>query len=184
MIKKIIFLICFSMLYSPFVNAAVKSPAAAKKTDRKTTIPAKQAKIKITVSFQAPGKKPVPLNKLDIFLCAESLKEEITGVRKTGKLLATKIGEYKALSKDLRFMAGKAHAAKVTKAITNAQGKCTLKNISPGTYVLYAGYKDESVAGYWLVPVVMSDTNKIHLNLTAQNMQENKVPERFPAYTQ
>jgi len=119
-----------------------------------------------------------PAAGLQIYLCRETVKTKMARVRKTGGILAKSLGAYRALLNDLVFLAGRAESDAVLTASTGSGGTCTLKNVPPGSYLLYAGYQDSAAAGYWLLPLTVKGSEGLRVELTGRNMHERITKDR------
>lgn len=83
-----------------------------------------------------------------------------------------KKARYEAITKAVETGETSKIAAKysVSKATTNIDGKYTLNAVPPGSYVLYAEFTNAFSAGYWLVPITISDSEQQpQLNMDLQN---------------
>ncbi len=169
--KRMIRYCIFLLLLYPVAGRTTVLPIEKVKKDPEAS--SSGATIVVTVHLKNSAGKPKLLKDLRVFLCREQVSGEISRIRTTGRLLAQQTGNYKALVGDLPFMEGRADAAGIQNLVADAAGKCTFENIERGSYVLYAGYHDEAGAGYWLLPVKVSDTKKLVLMLTEKNMAES-----------
>jgi len=130
------------------------------------------ADMKVTVAAASEKGKTVLLEGITVYLCYASVTEQFAATRKTGKILATKLGDYKAMVNDTGYLNGRAEEALIQKAQTDAQGACVLSGIQKGSYILFAAYHSDKAAGYWAVPVTVMGTKKVVVSLTGNNMQE------------
>jgi hypothetical protein len=73
-----------------------------------------------------------------------------------------KKAQYDAITKAIEAGDTGKIAAKfsVLKATTNIDGKYTLTQVPPGSYVLYADFTNAFSAGYWIVPITVAETEQ------------------------
>lgn len=114
-----------------------------------------------------------PVAGLRIFLCREELREQIKAVRATGAILAEAQGPLRALSGDLTFMAARAAGSCLQQATTDDSGVCRFRNVPAGSYLIYAGRAQADRAGYWLVPMTVSGTDEVAVELGPDNLTES-----------
>ncbi|MEI6125840.1 MAG: hypothetical protein WCQ99_04725 [Pseudomonadota bacterium] len=170
--KRMLIFLMLLLLFTPLYAFSATEIIPLKEPQKKQPAAAEGAQVAITMSLQSQNGKAVPLKNMEVILCPESAKAEIVKFRATGRILAKQTGDFKALISDLNFMTNKAISVKAAGAQTNSQGIATISGVQKGSYCLYAGYKDEATAGYWVIPVTVANTKKITLKLNNKNIEE------------
>lgn len=133
---------------------------------------ASAATISVHVLQKSGWFKEGPVAGLRVYLCREELRQQIKAVRATGAILAEAQGAFRAFAGDLTFMAGRAASASLQQAVTDDSGVCRFCNVAAGTYLIYAGRAQADRAGYWLVPVTITGTDEVAIELGPDNLAE------------
>lgn len=167
--KKIWIVTCCIVLLIPCLCvAAVTSPAPQGGRPK----PSSGASLTITVSIEDSTGTQHPAQNLQVFLCRHEVAEQIREVRKTGNIIAQHSGPYRALLSDLTFLEGRAAQTSVATQTADQHGQCTFQHVQPGSYIVYAGYHDDTGAGYWAIPVTVKEKKKITVTLSRKNLTE------------
>jgi len=182
--KIILFLVLFGLIVPSAPSAAVMPNKAIEGMDQEPSlelIPIEKkelppspdlAIITGSATFQHKDGNKQALKRLFVYLCPDSIKAEIEGIRVGGRLIAEKIGEYKALFSDLVLIRGKVEAKKLHRVQSDNASTYSIANVKKGSYYLFADYLDTSSAAYWLIPVTVTDNATITITLDNTNTRE------------
>ena len=132
------------------------------------------AVVRVSLSFEPSGGHTGDTRSPDVtvILCKTATKKHISAVRKTGNILAGQIGPYRALFSDIEFMAGRAREHRISDTVSD-NGTFVIKNVPPeGSYFVYGAYRNDSTAGYWLLPVTVTEAKTYEITLTEKNAKE------------
>jgi len=164
------FIIFAAVILMPVLSsAAVPAPTVSDKPAK----PPAAASLEVVIRLDSTTAAKNRAYNLQVFVCRQEVIEEIRSVRKTGSIIAQQSGPYQALLSDLPFMAGRAAKASVAEMTTDQKGHCTFTNVQPGSYILFASYHDSTGAGYWMLPIIVTQKKKTRITLSRTNITEH-----------